>query len=277
MKYFSSLPKRTFSSTVGDFTICDFFTRYEVNYDTALTQDALLDNHSTLIELSRTIYKDNNSIWLLLLANEYTDPFSLAEINTTVYKNNNAEKVSTAFRQKAYVSAAPTVIGTSAIIVPYSANTGSSWSYSSIGNFNLDGPFTLIESTDYYTGKSVLKDQQKQIFISTGTTSGSETLICIDKPLEEDYSIIADQLTTTQKESFINEVSAYEFPEVGAEIEGGQPAYKTTSFTPLPPSAFTGVTQYTTNLDYIKSTNKNLKVFIPSQLSKILSNLITFG
>jgi hypothetical protein len=73
MKYFSNLPKKTFTSTIGDFTIADFFTRYEVDNNLAPTQNVQIDDHSTLIELSQNVYEDNNSMWLFLLANNYID------------------------------------------------------------------------------------------------------------------------------------------------------------------------------------------------------------
>ena len=277
MKYFSSLPKRTFTTTIGEFTISDFFTRYEINYDLALTKDVELDSHSTLIELSQNIYQDNNSIWLILLANEFTDPFSLAATNTGLFKDENQAKISTALKIKAYVSGSPITVGTSSIIAPYVAASGSSWSYSSIGNFDLNGPFTLVERTDYYAGKSLLKEQKIQTFILAGTSSGTESLYALDNQSGGEYTDYGYELTTKDKIQATAEVVEISNQQLASSIEGISAAYETTFATPIPPSVSSGTNETITALQYVSSQNKNLKVFIPSQVSKILSNLITFS
>jgi hypothetical protein len=248
-----------------------------VNYDLALTKDVELDSHSTLIELSQNVYQDNNSIWLILLANEYRDPFDLAATNAGLFKSENEQKISTALQIKAYVGSNPITIGTSSIVTPYVAASGNSWSYSSVGNFDLNGPFTLVEKTDYYAGKSVLKEQKIQTFILAGTTSGTESLSALDNQPEGDYIDYGYELTTKDKVEATAEVAEIANEQLASAIEGSCGSYETTFVTPIPPSAITGTNETVTTLEYVSLQNKNLKVFIPSQVSKILSKLITFS
>ena len=88
MNYSSSLPKISFESSIGSFTIASFYSFYEYEPSSLNLTETYVDNRTTLTELSQKIYKDDNSMWLFLIANQTTDPFSLLAQNPT----NETEK-----------------------------------------------------------------------------------------------------------------------------------------------------------------------------------------
>ena len=279
MRYFSKLPQKTFSSTVGDFTICDFFTRYEIDFALAETQNTLLDNSHHLIELSQNIYQDNNSMWLILLANKSIDPFDLTAQDPTLYKKENENKITTGLKG-ILVSDPAVVVGHSSIVTEYVGSTyGNKWEYTSVGNFDLNGPFSLIESTDYYTGKMVLKEPINGTVIDINSPAGSDSLAVLstdDGGVE--YTEIAEEITTISKVPTTDDVAVVEIADEGVIIEqSASSSYPSIgSATPPPPSTNTGTTTTVTNLEFVIAENKYLKVFLPGKISGILSNLITF-
>jgi hypothetical protein len=282
MKYFSKLPQKTFSSTVGDFTICDFFTRYEVNHALAQTQNTVVDNSFTLIELSQNIYQDNNSIWLFLLANESIDPFSLTAQNPTDYNNQTKNKISTALKSTLLGAPVDTyTVGT--IVTKYvGATSGKKWEYSYVGNFSLTGPFTLIESTDYYVGKMILKEPINGTLISL-TGSCADSLSIISAPdTGTTYSQVSGENTTQNKIAATLEIAVRGVQDAGLVIEtpadDQYPQVPFFSGPPVPPPPTnTGAGITLTNLQYVINQNKNIKVFLPGKLANILSNLVTFS
>jgi hypothetical protein len=177
MRYFSTLPTQSFNSTVGSFTICSFFSYYEFNDSLLNKTQTEVDNKTTLTELSHTIYGDNNSLWLFLLANKTTDPFALLEMNPALYKQNNQANITTGI-QPFSIPTTNTLVPPGTIIAPSAATSGAPWQYSSIGNWNIDGAFTIVENTDYYAGKMVVKDQKGgNTFISVDASNDSIVLI----------------------------------------------------------------------------------------------------
>jgi len=281
MKYFSTLPTKTFSSSIGDFTICDFFSHYEINTPLAQTQNVVIDDRTTLIEFSQNIYQDNNSIWLFLLANNYIDPFDLAAYSVSLYLANNKNKLSTSLTSDPEILVPPiSVAGAASIITEYIGSTsGNKWEYSSVGNFSLTGGFALVESTDYYTGKSVLKKPQIDDFITE--TSVDQLSVIHKSILESSYSVLTDgavsSFGTISKVLVTEAIAVQAVPDAGSVILSGDSDYATAGFaTPPPPATNTGAGSTLTNLQYVTAQNENIKVFVPGKLSGILSNLISF-
>ena len=282
MKYFSNLPTKTFASTIGNFTICDFFSRYEVNTALAQTQDVVVDDKSTLIELSQNIYQDNNSIWLFLLANNYIDPYDLVAYNVSLYKNSNQYKLATSIVvDNETPGTAISVMGTSSIIAPYIGTTsGNKWEYSSVGNFSLTGGFALVETTDYYTGRSVIK-QPKVVNFITNTTY--DILSVINKPLgATSYTTLEESginsFITQNKKPVIDDTAVQGVPDAGSVILAGDSDYATAGFAvPPPPATNTGAGATLTNLQYLTDQNKNIKVFLPGKIGIIITNLVSFN
>jgi len=282
MKYFSKLPKRTFSTTIGDFTISDFFTRCEINYSLAQTQNTLVDNSTTLVELSQNIYEDNNSMWLILFANQTIDPFSLTAQNPTTYKTETQDKITTGLRGILYGSPS-FVIGETSIITPYSGSTyGNKWEYSSVGNFNLDGPFTIVEKTDYYTGRMTTKPSIGGTVLDMSIASGNDSLAVIATQNDgSTYDQIGTENTTINKTGTAEEVAAIYVEDSGSVIasaDNGDSSYtEVSSAFPPPPSTNTGFLTTQTNYEVVVNNNKYVKIFLPGKLTQIINNVVTFG
>lgn len=178
MKYFENLPKTNFTSTIGDFSVSNFFT-YVDTADAYLPTDTItIDSKTTLMEAAHNVYQDPNSFWIFVVANKTINPFTLLATNTNIFIIENENKVD--FKLAGNTAGTTGyVFPKGSIIVPYTSNTGSSASYSSIGNFNLDGPLGLIESVSYYNGNMIIKDQvgaTYQFILPNGTT-GSQMVV----------------------------------------------------------------------------------------------------
>jgi hypothetical protein len=83
MKFFTNLPKTTFSSTIGSFTISDFFTYLDIESAFIEEGTVTIDNKTTLVEAAATVYQDPNSFWAFVAANNTVNPFDLLADNAT--------------------------------------------------------------------------------------------------------------------------------------------------------------------------------------------------
>lgn len=282
MKYFKNLPTRTFESTIGKFIIADFFSYYDINLSNIDTQDYVTDDKSTLIELSQKLYNDNNSLWLFLLSNNSIDPFNLTAYNVTLYQEANKDKITTALLKQ---STTTTVISAeSSIVAPYVSASGNSWSYSSVGNFDLNGPFTIIESVNHKTQEVTLKEQKIQTFITpTGSTAGEILSVVQKSSTGGNYTGITNSIIIKTKKSKL-EQSAFtqntstgniEVTDTSAVYGGGATAViadDDVGTIHTPTTTTVNVTEY----DALVDANKNIKVFIPYKVNSILGTLITF-
>jgi hypothetical protein len=280
MKYFKNLPSRTFESTIGKFVISDFFSYYDIGLASIDTQDYVIDDKSTLIEASQKIYNDNNSMWLFLLANGSIDPFNLTAYNVTLYTEANKDKITTQLVKQTLNTSI--VSPESSIVAPYVAASGNSWSYSSVGNFDLNGPFTLVESTNYKKQEVTLKPQKIETFIQpTGSTAG-EILSIIQKGLTStQYTGITTAAVIKSKSSKLEQTLLTQNSSTGnIDIDLSDTA-------PLPIIAISDddvLTTHTTDENTVSVTeyetvvdaNKNIKIFIPYKVNSILGKLITF-
>jgi hypothetical protein len=207
-------------------------------------------------------------------------PFDLVAYNVTLYKNNNQDHITTGLRDKTLgPDAQPTVIGTSSILTPYTGTSGNPWEYSYVGNFNLDGSFALVESTNYYTGKMTVKAPIGSVFISSSTPSGGETLTAVTATdaVGGDYNEIQNPQTTKDKVATPDSVAVAVIQDAGVVIDSGGSVYPAPSYAlPLPPATNTGVGATLTNLQVLEYADKNIKVYLPGKLASILNNMITF-
>ena len=174
MRYFSSLPQKNFNSTIGTFTICSFFSYYEYNSKQLNVAQYKVDNKTTLTELSNRIYNDNNSMWLFLIANNSTDPFDLLSLNPTLYQQDNVTHLTTGLNQFGNTSS-NYIVPAGSVLTTYGATSGNPWDYSYVGNWNINGGFALVESSDYYGAKMIVKEQENGTTIS-GNTAVQENL-----------------------------------------------------------------------------------------------------
>lgn len=273
MKYSNSLPKITFESTLGDFTISSFFSFYEYDYKKINTTKTYVDNKTTLTELSYKIYQDNNSMWLFLIANDFVDPFDLLATNVTI----QTEKIKNNINLGLYLN--PTTDSNylqpvGSILTPYSATGGSAWQYSSVGNFDLDGPFTLVDSTDYYTAKMVIKEQLGDIepFITTDPET-SENIVTVQN---DTSGFTCDDVvynTKSKKPQLDNSVNIS--TSDSNVISPGDSNYATFAFaTPTVPSyGNDGATAEITDYEKLLAQNRTIKVIPPISISSIFNNL----
>lgn len=189
MKYFSNLPKTNFESSIGSFTISDFFTYIDLNGSNLNKSTISVDSKNTLLEEAHAVYKDVNSFWMFLLANNSINPFILFSINPAYFKDENEHKTSLELTQN-LAGTTSYVFPPGSIIAPYIANTGGSYSYSSVGNFNLDGPISIIESVSYHNNTMIIKDQRgaTYTFINQDGNTGSQVVI-ISPGTGDNYTI----------------------------------------------------------------------------------------
>jgi hypothetical protein len=176
MKYFENLPKTKFESTIGSFTISDFFTYIDFSKVKENTNTIDLDDKSTLIEAASKIYNDPDSFWTFNIANKKISPFKILPTNANIFNKNEEGKYD--------ISLTGDLSGTTSyvfprgsIILPYQSNSGNSASFSSVGNFNIDGPFSLIDDEFYGTSDMITKKEKNGTLFVSGVTGNSYVLI----------------------------------------------------------------------------------------------------
>lgn len=280
MKYFKNLPTRTFQSTIGKFIIADFFSYYETSLTAVDTQDYIIDDKSTLIEASQKLYNDNNSMWLFLLANGSMDPFNLTAYNVTLYTKANQDKITTALVKQTLNTSV--VAPENSIVAPYTAASGNSWSYSSVGNFDLNGAFTIVESVNHKNQQVTLKQQKINTFITpTGSTAG-EILSVIQKSLTGgNYTGITSPVIIKTKTPKLEQTV------ISQNTSNGTIDVTDTSTSNIPLIAITDddvgslhttetTTTDITEYEALVDANKNIKIYIPYKVNSILGKLITF-
>lgn len=155
MKYFSNLPKRNYSTTIGTFNIVDMTCFYDINKIGIETSDTSVDNSFTLIELANTIYEDVDSFWLFLFANDTINPFKLLEQSNTDLDKFN--KSITGVQLLVENAQEDVLFTTGSLLLPSTSNTGSAWSYGSTGNFSLTGGFALIDSYNPFSKRANIR------------------------------------------------------------------------------------------------------------------------
>jgi hypothetical protein len=156
MKYFDKLPKRTFETTLGSFSISDYFSYYKFSFDLISKRQFEIDNKTTLIEAASTLYEDPNSFWLILLANQIINPFFLFDYNYTDFIQNNTNKITSLIGDSSsgitgyYMSAG-------SLITLQSATAGNPYDFSYVGNFDLNGDVYIVEEQNSYTKRITIK------------------------------------------------------------------------------------------------------------------------
>lgn len=175
MKYFDSLPKTSFQSSIGQFDISDFFTYIDwstINEDVFAVE---YDDHTTLIEAAYKLYQDPDSFWAFLMSNNSYNPFLIAQANVTNFKEQEKTKLNVSLTNTSS-GATGIAFPKGSIILNYTSNTGASSSFSSVGNFDLNGGFVLVETPFYYQKNMVVKDYKVSSVFQQGVT-GNQTVV----------------------------------------------------------------------------------------------------
>lgn len=278
MKYFENLPKKNFTSSVGDFVISDFFTYLDSGDLNLTTSNVEVDSKTTLLEASYTVYNDPNAFWLFLTSNKTINPFNLLATNVNIFITDNENKIGLNLVSSPSGS---TAFGypQGSIIVPFIANTGDSAAYSSVGNFDLNGPFTLIEDVSFYSADMVIKAQQGGTFISSDGTTGSGVLVIT--PIEGGTYSIQKILYPSNTKNAIDTVVKVELSAEGIIEDIGvsdkfTPS-KTSSSTPAItsiPSGISGGTEISA-LTINQLSSKNINAIVQSQVGLLKSYFVS--
>lgn len=279
MKFFNNLPKTIFTSSIGDFRISDFFTYLDVERATIEEGTVTIDNKTTLLEAAYTVYTDSDSFWAIVAANNVINPFFLLEENAAIYSTNNEEKINMTLFPTAGVTTGGSAFPVGSIILPYIGNTGPAYNYGSTGNFQLNGPFAIIEETSFYDGSMTIGPQRGGTgpFIKVNATQDHVAVIQLNS--DGSYSSVGNYYTS-DKTSYLNKTISVSTPQ-DAKIIYKQPKSSNITLdeelemvTPGDPSLL--VTDTTVSVkEYIDTVSKTVQAYVPSQLGLVQSSFIT--
>lgn len=269
MKYFDKLPKRSYETTIGSFSISDYFSYYKFNFSLVNKRQFEFDSKTTLVEAASSLYEDPNSFWLILLANERINPFLIFKDNYKNYIENNQYKTTAKIGNQA----GPTgyYMGAGSIVMPYSATGGNRYDFNYVGNFSLDGNIYIVEDLDSYTKRVTLKP----------TPSGSAPLI--NDPSYDVQFIDTESATTLQQttETPIVASEVYSYLDTVEAIEDSGPIGSLLFKNMLQadvPNVYSPASSQTSEQTYQEAAqyaNRKVNIFNPSELSKVTSRLIT--
>jgi len=270
MKYFDKLPKRTYETTLGSFSISDYFSYYKFNFNLVDKRQFEFDTKTTLVEAASTLYDDPNSFWLILLANETINPFLLFVDNYTDYIQNNQYK-STAKIGDQFGGTTGYYMNAGSLVLPYSATGGNPFDFNYVGNFSLDGNIYIVEDQDSYTKRVTLKP----------TPSNGVPLL--DDPSFQvqfvDSQTPGDLQVST--ETAIVAIDVYSYLDTVELIEDSGPVgsllFKNMLIGDVPNvySPTSSQQSEQTYQEVAQYANRKVNIFNPSELSKVTSRLIT--
>ena len=270
MKYFDQLPKRSFETTNGTYSISDFFSYYKFNFDLVSKKQFEFYSKTTLVEEASKLYEDPNSFWLLLLANNWINPFTLLEDNSTEFNKKNQEKYITTLGLQIGVTGFYMLPGS--IVLPYAPTGGSPYDYSYVGNFDLDGPIFVVEDQDSYTKKIIIKPQISGMSLFTDITN---TVQYIDFKSPTGYiNSTVDNINSINAEEYLKSNEVIQYSTVSNNI-----SFRNMAVADIPPS-YNELAGQPPTIQYNKEqavviVNKKINTFVPSELSKVTRNLIT--
>jgi hypothetical protein len=265
MNYSSSLPTRTYPTTIGDFTVSDLCSYFKVDDTIFVKTKVEVDKSQTLVEASNNIYDTANYMWLFLFANKKINPFDLLKQNKTNELNN--QEVLTGVGGLIENTASDAIFLSGSIVVPSIGNTGATWSFSATGGFSLTGGFALVDSFNPFSKRFILKELQGGMTLSAiqgstftgaikdpvnGYTSYGVTKVAYVYELNDKLDLAGEILyQNLENIDFIKVNSEYPF-----NAKGSSPAYK-----PLPSD---GITQ--SDRELILNTDLNISVYTPSSI-----------
>lgn len=272
MKYFENLPQTTFETTIGTFTVANFFTYIDFAKASALSTDTVnIDSKTHLLEAASNIYGDPNGFWCFLVANNKINPFEILSENVTLFTESNKNKID--FKSATDTSGITGIAfpqGT--IILPYSDNTGYTSSFTSIGNFDLNGPFAVVESVSYYGGNMVIKDQKGATYSFLTVTGATGQRLTAIYPNGTTYSVDPSVYVNTKK-SYLDKVVNTKKPEDGRIY---QASLLEEDLLPVKPTAVQATSTIETSvLQAVQDKSKNIKAFIPSEIGFLRTQFIT--
>jgi len=282
MKLFSSLPKKDYQTSIGTKKLSNFYSFYKKNLQNKQTSNVKFDKQTTLIEASIQVFDDPDSLWVFLHSNNKINPFKLLADNSTTFIIQN--EINTSFNPLTsntgyYDSGVTFTVPIGTILTTYSGVTGASWSYSSVGNFDLNGPFTIVEKSNSYNLSVTVKPRKnlsnQTDIIIPGTDGSSETEQFVFITKGTTYSALNNTFYNVNTIKYTKGVYSQENSSKTSEIfipEGGPEPSETD------PVFFAGgggtVTTKTIEENAIQKI-KNINVIVPSSVSSSMSSFIT--
>jgi hypothetical protein len=277
MKFFNNLPKTTFTTSIGNFVISDFFTYLDITKKQLDTNTISVDDKTTLIEASYQTYTDTNNFWTFLSANKTINPFDLLTLNAFMFSKNNADKINLILLPSAGAVTGGTAFPIGSIIVPATGNTGASYTFGYTGNFNIQGQFALIESTSYYDGNMVIGTQYGGTGPFISVTGTAENVTVLQKNNDGSFTWAGTYYTGNKKlysDKVLSQVLEYDAKIIDKESISSNPTLDTYLPSSTPLLGITSPVLYTT-LQTVKNNSKQIQVFIPSQLGVLQSSFVT--
>ena len=223
------------------------------------------------------VYGDPNSFWAFAAANNTINPFKLLSQNAYIFSENTADKINLILLPGATAVTGGSAFPVGSIILPYQGNSGATFLFGSTGEFNLTGPFAIIEQASFYDGNMVISSQQNtsQNFIVIGATS--EHVTVIEKSLTGGY-FWAGSYYTGNKKTYSNKIVAQTLVQDAKVIYRELISSNPTIDDYLPkPTPVGGTTAYitTTASQQIDNTDNQIQAYIPSQLGTIQASFVT--
>lgn len=269
MKYFDKLPKRTYETTLGSFSISDYFSYYKFNFNLVDKRQFEFDSKTTLVEAASTLYDDPNSFWLILLANETINPFLLFVDNYTDYIENNQNKITSVVSTQ-YSGQTGYYMSAGSLITLQSATAGNPYDFSYVGNFDLNGDVYIVEDQNSYTKRITIKPKPDNTPINVVNESTVQ-FIDMESPSEWQNSTetpimvfrVETLLEATEAILDSGPVGSISFKNMSIF---DQPAVYTPASSQQSEQTYQEAAQY---------ANRKVNIFNPSELSKVTSRLIT--
>lgn len=277
MKFFQNLPKKQYSTEIGNLNISSFYSFYQKKTEGKRTNSIVVDDNTTLIEASLSIFNDTDSIWAFLISNNKLNPFDVLQINSTNYITENEIKTSysprTITSSSFYASGVTFTLPVGSIAARFTIPSGASWEYSSIGNFNLDGPFALIEENNSYNTSVSTKYQGDSTGITLIEANVAKTNITYIGKGDTYYAIGNNSITVDPIEYT---KSTYKEVVKGKEIlyrnSGGS---KDSNSAPSKFDTENPTAQTITIEEEVKNNTKQLNSISPLDISSSLSSIVT--
>jgi hypothetical protein len=278
MKFFKNLPKINFTSSIGTYSISDFFTYLDVEHAPINEGTINIDDKTTLIEASYKFYNDTNTLWAFVAANNVINPFDLLAPNTITYQKSIADKINfTLFDDPDDVTGG-IALPIGSIILHSIGSTGPAYSYGYTGDYNLYGALAIVEESSFYDGNMVI-----------GSQVGGPAFIVVGAPTEK---VIALQKNTdgsftnrlgwyTGNKSYLGDTVVKIVESTDGKIIGkGSASSKVTIDQLLPKSppikgaTATATTTFTVT-QTVADTSKIIQAYTPNELGFIQSSFVT--
>lgn len=275
MKLFKNLQTKAYSTPIGDVNISNFYNFYRKNFLNKRTSTVEVDNKTTLVEASIKVYGNPDMLWALVFTNNKINPFKLTKQNPTNYLNNTSGLVSfnpLSTNSGFYGAGITFTVPSGSVLTTYAQNSGASWSYSSVGNFNLNGPFAVVERPSSYSLSVTIKE-------SKNNTNGNIVVPGIDDGgtfgfiyKGETYYKLNNNLTNKNTQQYSKTIEKEVTKDKSKEVltDSGVKNTDPKEFNFMQESQ----TDYLTVEQNIKSQSKTVGFIVLSDLSSALSRLV---